>query len=57
MRVKVGGVKIWRSRRKLSQYLNGPGLLAPAVSLCVGVMVVEVGSCRKLYDSRVAKAS
>jgi len=38
----VGEVKIWRSRRKLSQYLNGSGLLAPAVSLCVEVMVVEI---------------
>ena len=40
--VMVGEVKIWRSRRKLSQYLNGSGLLAPAVSLCVEVMVVEI---------------
>jgi len=42
MRVKVGEVKICRSRRKLSQHLNGSGLLALAVSLCVEVMVVEV---------------
>lgn len=40
--MKVGEVKIWRSRRKSSQYLNDSGLLDPAVSLCVEVMVVEV---------------